>query len=443
MPFGDGGLLAPRAGRAPFHVMLTTSKARGANRLARSCQRWRNHCSCLITKRLQPQWVAEKYVRLHKGNQLFDAARNFRVLKQHLCSCLIHLDGLICFPGTKSHPHTNDCAAPLWTKSHRHTPPSPPSLPPPPSTSRHPAKPKPTGTRMTPAHSRCFSGAKSLLLRMQKNDGGDGGVCRWELLLRTQPAPRGLEAARRWDLVHRGAESSVCRLAIRMAGRIWSVGFEVTGGAGGRVLVGFGPQRRAGVPPDTNDRASVSLRLCGPNPTTRPPAPGAGSIRRSKSHRHACRLRQAKSHQHMADPSLFLLLSWSQTPPAHGPLWTGMRPPSPRRWLHPQKQIPPARTAVTSILAAFTKPNPTGIRLTMSWSQIHRHTDDRASLSLRLCKPNPTSRHLGAGCNSAGTVTDSQGRPGNSYGKPHAASRTSRFLGAGCNSAGTLTDSQA
>ena len=61
---GDGGLLA----RAPFHVVCG---ARGANRLARSCQRWmkftrvktkaRNHCSCLTTKRLQPQWVAEKY----------------------------------------------------------------------------------------------------------------------------------------------------------------------------------------------------------------------------------------------------------------------------------------------------------------------------------------------------------------------------------------------
>ena len=40
--------------------------------------------------------------------------------------------------------------------------------------------------------------------------------------------------------------------------------------------------------------------------------------------------------------------------------------PSPRRWLHPQKQTPPAHAAVTSILAAS---NPTGTR-----TKSHRHT---------------------------------------------------------------------
>ena len=90
----------------------------------------------------------------------------------------------------------------------------------------HPCcKPSPTGTRMTPAHSRCFPGAKS-------------------------------------------------------------------------------HQR-------TDDRASVSLRLCGPNPTgTRPPAPPVTSVLVASAeanptgtrrrHLHSCRLRQAKSvHESM------------------------------------------------------------------------------------------------------------------------------------------------
>ena len=64
---------------------------------------------------------------------------------------------------------------------------------------------------------------------------------------------------------------------------------------------------------------------------------------------------------------------------------------SSQRWhVVPGKQrIPPAHAAVTSILAA--KPNPTGARMTPAHSRCfpgaksHRLTNDRASLSLRLC----------------------------------------------------------
>ena len=53
-------------------------------------------------------------------------------------------------------------------------------------------------------------------------DGGDGGVRRWDLLLRMQPAPRWremLEAVCQWDLVHRGA--AIPRRGRSCAGGIW------------------------------------------------------------------------------------------------------------------------------------------------------------------------------------------------------------------------------
>ena len=74
------------------------------------------------------------------------------------------------------------------------------------------------------------------------------------------------------------------------------------------------------------------------------------------------------------------------------PLARGLRHlPSPLRWLHLQKQTLPAHAAFTSILVASAKPNPTSTWMTPARSccfpgaKSHRRTDDRASLSLRLC----------------------------------------------------------
>ena len=125
-------------------------------------------------------------------------------------------------------------------------------------------------------------------------------------------------------------------------------------------------------------------------------------------HLHPCRLHQAKSHRHTDDPSSFLLLSWSQIPPAHerprlvsaAPMWT-------KSHRHP---APP----VTSALVASAEANPTGTRrrhlhpCCLRQAKPHRHTADPSSFSLlswsqippaherprlgiaRLCGPNPT-----------------------------------------------------
>ena len=93
------------------------------------------------------------------------------------------------------------------SKSQRCTPPSPPYLPPPPSQitrNKNPpahaavtsilaasAKPNPTGTRMTPAHSCCFPGAKS-----HRHAHG---------------RPRLVIAAHLWSTSHRHAASSTSR----------------------------------------------------------------------------------------------------------------------------------------------------------------------------------------------------------------------------------------
>ena len=155
----------------------------------------------------------------------------------------------------------------------------------------------------------------------------------------------------------------------------------------------------------SDDRALLSPRLCEPNPTgTRPPAPPVASALVASAeanptgtrrrHLNPCRLRQGKSHQHMDDPSSFLLISRSQIPPAHGrprlaiaaPNPTDARTTAPRyrcasaasSTSPPQKQISPAHAAVTSILAASAKPNPTGTRLTPAHSRCFpaklRHT---------------------------------------------------------------------
>ena len=96
-------------------------------------------------------------------------------------------------------------------------------------------------------------------------------------------------------------------------------------------------------------------------PPARPPPPVTSALVASveanptgarRRHLHPCRLRQTKSHRRTDDP-----------PPALG---------RPRRWLHPQKQ--PHRRA--------DDPSP--------GAKSHWRTDDRASLSLRLCRPNPT-----------------------------------------------------
>ena len=104
-------------------------------------------------------------------------------------------------------------------------------------------------------------------------------------------------------------------------------------------------------PRRTNNRASISHRLCVPNPTgARPPAPPVtsavvasaeanptGARRRQL---HPCRLRQAKPRRRTDDPGSFSLLSWSQIPPARtdrasvslrlcGPNPTGTQPPAP------------------------------------------------------------------------------------------------------------------
>ena len=108
----------------------------------------------------------------------------------------------------------------------------------------------------------------------------------------------------------------------------------------------------------TNDRASLSLRLCGPNPTgTRPPAPPvtsalvasaeANPTGTRRRHPYPRRL-QARAHRHTDDPSAVSLLSWSQ--------------------------IPPARERPHVVIAAPL------------WTKSHRHA------------ASSTSRHLGAGC---------------------------------------------
>ena len=151
--------------------------------------------------------------------------------------------------------------------------------------------------------------------------------------------------------------------------------------------------------------ASVDQIITG----TRPPAPPITSALAASAeakptgtrrrHLHPCRLRQAISHRTRMTPAHSRC--WRQIPPAHerprlviaAPLWAKIPPArglQPRRWLHPQKTPP-----VTSILAASAKPNPTGTRMTPAHSRCfpgaksHRHTNDRASVSLRLCGPNP------------------------------------------------------
>ena len=196
-----------RAGRALFHVMLSTSKGARAARAARREQ------ACPILPALDEihtgenkgpkslqlsdnQATAPRY-RCASVGQIPPAHERSRLVIARLCgpnptgtpSTSRHLDWL--HPqkqtppahaavtasakpnptGTRMTPAHSHCffepnptgtrprleIAALWTKSHRHATSS---------TARHlgagaPAEANPTGTRITSAHSRCFPGAKS------------------------------------------------------------------------------------------------------------------------------------------------------------------------------------------------------------------------------------------------------------------------------------------
>ena len=413
------------------------------------------------------------------------------------------------------------------------------------------AKPNPTGARMTPADSRCFPEAKfhrhtnartslSLLL-CGSNPTGTRPPAPPVTLALVASAEANATATRRRHLFpeakfhrHANARTSLSLL-------LWARGLQhipsprrwlhpqkqmpPPHAAVTSILAASAKPNPTGTrmtPADsrcfpeakfhrhTDARTSLSLLLCGPNPSgTRPPAPPVTSAlvaSAAPAHLHPCRPCQAKSHRHTADPSSFSLpnrtgtrttapyrcASVDQIPAARGLHHL----PSPRRWL--QNQIPPAHAAVTSILAASAKQNPTGTRMTPAHSRCvpgaksYRRTNARASVSLRLCGPNPSGirppappvtsalvasaeanptgtrrRHLHP-CrlrqakshwhtddpNSFSLLSWSQAPP--ALGRPrlvvaaplrikshrHAASSTSRHLGAGCNSAGTVTDSQ-
>ena len=106
------------------------------------------------------------------------------------------------------------------------------------------------------------------------------------------------------------------------------------------------------------------------------------------------------------------------------------RLPSPLHWLHPRKQIPltppsppslpplPSQIPSASVdqmpPARCPAPSVTSALLAIQPAQSPRSSRQSAGKPLAASS---TSRYLGAGCNSAGALTDSQGRPGNSAGK--------------------------
>ena len=170
----------------------------------------------------------------------------------------------------------------------------------------------------------------------------------------------------------------------------------------------------------TNDRASLSLRFCGPNPTgAQPPAPPVTTALDASAQANPTHVaRRAKSHRRTADPSSFSPLSWSQISPAHerprlviaAPVWT--------------KSHRHAASSTSRHLGAGCirrskshwrrrrRLHPCRLRQAKSYWR----TDDRyrcASVAKSQWRAaSSTSRHLGAECNSAGAVTDSQCRPG-------------------------------
>ena len=143
----------------------------------------------------------------------------------------------------------------------------------------------------------------------------------------------------------------------------------------------------------TNDRASLSLRLCGPNPTgTRTTAPRyrCASVDQIPPAHERPRLVIAaslwtKSHRHTNDCALLSLRLCGPNP-------TGTRTTAPRYRCASVDQIPPAHERLRLVIAAPL------------WTKSHRHTNDRASFSLRLCGPNPTGARTTAPCYRCASV---------------------------------------